>query len=227
MRSDAHYPSVIALVEGKTSELMAEAQYYLHPDELDYFRSLKFGKRQHSYLLGRCCAKIALATYTGMAPYGIEIVSGVFGQPVVKIPHNANIQVSISHADDWAVAIVFPEEHPMGIDIESLSVKNQQIINKSLTSLEKEHVLAMKQEALLGHLLIWTAREALSKVIRCGLTIPFPLLEVQTVDYNVEYQCFISRFSNFPQYKTLSCEIDGNLISVVLPERTEIPTKIF
>lgn len=70
-------------------------------------------------------------------------------------------------------------------------------------------------------LLLWTAKEALSKILRCGLMVPFQLLEVE----NMEHQAYFTEvfFRNFYQYKAVSFKIQDNIIgSIACPRKTSL-----
>jgi len=94
--------------------LLEDKNSYLHPEELKLFQTMKHERRQHSYLLGRFCAKMALAQQSDNQQYKqFHIDSGIFKQPIVRTDQLKNWQVSISHCDELGAAIAFPEEHPI------------------------------------------------------------------------------------------------------------------
>jgi 4'-phosphopantetheinyl transferase len=68
--------------------------------------------------------------------------------------------------------------------------------------------------------LLWTAKEALSKVLRCGFMIPFELLEIEMFEPNNDFA--ISYFKNFHQYQALSFPLANTLCSLVYPKKTEL-----
>lgn len=211
---------VLCVVQKGFIELINTITDYLHVNEINYFKKLQFEKRQYNYLLGRYCAKVALTAYLNMYDSTeIEISIGALGQPVVV--GSKNLQISISHTNDSASVIVFPELYPMGIDIETCGTKESDAIHTTLTATEKKH-LATKGITN-GHLLLWTAKEALSKALKCGLTIPLDILEIKEILCINSY--YISTFTNFPQYKGISYEIDNKILSIVVP--TQIPSDIF
>ena len=93
---------------------------YLHPQEHNYFNSLTFEKRIRSYLMGRIIAKHVVAALIGKKSLtNIIIQSGSYTQPII-VSNKPNIQVNITHCDDFGAALAFPEAHPMRIDLERL-----------------------------------------------------------------------------------------------------------
>ncbi len=171
----------------------------LHPDE---HREFKSQKRQQEYVRGRYAAKRALGG-------DFAVLSGVFQQPYVV---GTNLGVSISHSGKWAAALAFPESHPMAIDIERIDPKRHKAIESQMTDRE----LAMIAEVENGHFVFWTAKEALSKVLRCGLMTSFKILEIDTAGSNE------ATFKHFPQYKAHSFFKEDLVCTIVLPKNVPL-----
>ena len=73
--------------------------------EAAYFATLRHEIRQSSYLLGRYAAKLALSElFSEPDLQAIEVVRGVFEQPILQYPRNSGYGVTISHAGPVAVA---------------------------------------------------------------------------------------------------------------------------
>lgn len=196
---------------------------FLHKEEKSYFLQLQYLKRQHSYLLGRYCAKHAISWYNKTKNFTeVWIENGIFNHPVVIQASNSNTQVSISHTKEVGVAIAFPETYPMGIDIETISSKKADIIISHLSSSELNLNMFETKDAHLTFL--WTAKEALSKVLKCGLTLPFYLLEINSVK-RLE-NITISNFKNFKQYKAISFCLKNFLCSLVCPQGANLEPQI-
>lgn len=198
----------------------------LHPEERLIYDGFSHYRRKRSYLLGRLSAKAAVAELTGEKDLSmIQIASGVFQFPVVKCKNVHNIQVSISHCENKGIGVAFPEAHPMGVDIERVQEHEIDAILSQFTPKEtkligrrsKEHY-AMDNYAM--HLALFTAKEALSKVIRTGMTIDFKFLETDRL--RLEDNVLEATFSRFPQYKSLSRIIGDYAVSIVLPGRTKV-----
>lgn len=193
---------------------------HLHPQEWDYYNSLKFEKRIRSYLMGRFVAKQAVAFLTGNNNLkSILIHSGIFTQPIV-VSNIQNIQVSITHCDDFGVALAFPEAHPLAIDLEKISVDKRDVIERQLTNNEKDIINSLAAPYDIGLTLLWTAKEALSKVLKTGLMTPFNVFEISQIEYNDKYM--ISYYNNFAQYKVMSFTISNYMCSMVYPMKTKV-----
>lgn len=116
---------------------------HLHIQERNYYNTLKFEKRIRSYLSGRFVAKQAIAALTGedkLTHIGIQ--SGVFTQPIV-ISNKQNIQVSITHCEDYGAALAFPEAHPMGIDLEKINSSQNGVLAAQITEFETIRIIPL------------------------------------------------------------------------------------
>ena len=198
----------------------------LHPQEMGYYDSLAFEKRKKSYLIGRYAAKHAIAALAGdkCNLHAMVIQQGVFNQPVATLGYEQNIQVSISHCDDLGAALAFPEAHPMGIDIEKVQADKCRVMESQMTQAEKNMIThaSCSYDRLLT--LLWTAKEALSKILRTGLTTPFHVFEIDKIESKSDHSiCF---FENFGQYKAISFDVGVYVCSLVIPDRTEISIDI-
>ncbi|MGA1870112.1 MAG: 4'-phosphopantetheinyl transferase family protein [bacterium] len=206
-------------------KLKEEKSVFLHPSELTYFNSLSFERRQKSYLQGRYCSKRALSAYLNEPDLSkIKIHRGVFEQPIVEYPSMHNIQISISHSDEWAGAIAFPEEHPMAIDLEKIDPEKKKVIQTQCAANELKLIESLAIADITKLTILWTVKEGLSKVLKCGFMSPFSIFEVQSVESHSEY--FIWTFRNFAQYKAFSFVIGKTACSLIAPKKTEFSIQI-
>lgn len=206
-------------VNCETLEALRSDPGFLHPEEKVYYDNLCVDRRRMSFLLGRKSAKQAIAELTGHTDLqSIAITYGVFQFPVVKGPFMQSVQVSISHSDDAGIALAFPEAHPMAIDIESVRDHKCQVMKGIIGEAEARLIEAADLPYAIGSTLLWTIKEAFSKVIRTGLTIDFKLIEIKSIE--VQGQVFISYFTRFLQYKAISFQWQNYICSIVLPKHT-------
>lgn len=198
---------------------------YLHPEEMKYYESLKFEKRMRSFLIGRYAAKRAVSALTGETDLSkILVQAGIFTQPIITLPEHPNIQVSISHCDHLGAALAFPEAHPLGIDLERIHLDKNEVLEKQMTPAEIELVKTQPDlyETMLT--LLWTAKEALSKVIKTGLMTPMKIYEINRIEHYGNY--YLSYYKNFGQYKTISFKIGNNICAIVHPLKTKLDVDI-
>lgn len=218
-RIDRSYSAAICLASVSLLELKKHILQFLHPTEYAYYTTLKFAKRQASYLLGHFTAKQAIAFLTHNDWREILLEYGVFHFPIVHAAHQNHLQVSYSHGGQWAVALAFPEAHPMGIDLEDINPNKTSVIETQLTVDEKDFVSqgAVKEKMTT---LFWTVKEALSKVFRTGMMAPFSIYAIKNV--REEKGVWSSEFVHFSQYKALSFCAGSFVCSIVYPKKSEM-----
>ena len=220
-RSDKDFLACLCITNHHFLDLKEKREQFLHPEELHYFDSLPFVRRQTSFLLGRYAAKQAISKYiceTGMNQFSIR--HGVFEHPIIKHILKKDVQISISHNDEFGGAIAFPEEHPMAIDLERINPKRIEVIQTQCTQDELKLIQSLQVPNMTQLTLLWTVKEALSKVLKCGLMTPFKIFEIK--DFVTESNCFIWTFKKFAQYKAISFIMDNTACSIVMPQKTEV-----
>ena len=189
--------------------------------ELTYWRTLAFPRRKNAYLLGRDAGKQAVGRLVGIEDLpAFEIRSGVFNQPVVRGTGPDPIGVSISHCDAMACAVAFPDEHPMGIDVEEIEPRRAAIMERELLPSEILQLEAGGLSPAAARATGWTAKEALSKALRCGMTCPFSLLAIAWAAPLSDY--IEGEFKNFGQYRFQSWTRNDLVLTIVLPKRTQL-----
>lgn len=177
--------------------------------------------RRQSLLAGRWAAKNALGILApGTAARDIRILPGLFGQPVATLPGRANLQVTLAHAGNAALAVAHPESCPMGVDLERATPEQLGALREQTTPGERERAhAALPSDEAQRLLLLWCLKEALSKALRCGLTVPFRLLEVASLaplPGGVR-----ARFENFAQYEGTACTAGPFALAVVHPHMAQ------
>lgn len=194
MRDNWHGKCHLTLIQANYEALTAQQKYYLTSKEHSKLQTFPVKTRKHQFLLGRFCAKTSLVEALGGNFYDYEIMSGVFNQPIVSAPVGCNQQVSIAHSEDLGVAITFDQAHPMGIDVEVTDPSKIHVIASQMT--EKELEILNSLDRQLGLTVAWTVKEALSKVLKCGLMTPFKVLEIAGINYYKHYiECTFSYFT--------------------------------
>jgi 4'-phosphopantetheinyl transferase EntD len=170
------------------------------------------GTRYNEFVHSRYIAKKAVQQLMPEIPMGnIQVLKGVFEQPVLEVSNcSAVYDVSVSHKDTIAAALVFPQSHPAGIDIDVAVPSNIAALDRMLTPHERQ----------LGQpkMIIYTAKEALSKVMRCGLTAPLHFLEVNSLQKEEIF--YRGVFTNIPQYQFISFATEAYIITIVFPKNS-------
>ncbi|WP_025717364.1 4'-phosphopantetheinyl transferase family protein [Paenibacillus sp. 1-18] len=221
-REDAVMKAAVSFVYADYNAGSPLDRNVFHLDECSYFESLEFHRRKSNFLLGRLSAKQAASVLLSEPDLrNVSVKTGVFGQPVLRVTGVPSYQVSITHCDSIGAAVVFPEVHPMGIDIERIDPKRNKTIESQLTTGEKERISAARgvEEYSVLLTVFWTVKEALSKILRTGFTTSLHVLEMNETLFVNEY--FRSTFSHFPQYAAQSYRLGDYICTIAAPRRTE------
>ncbi|MGB3464994.1 MAG: 4'-phosphopantetheinyl transferase superfamily protein [Cyclobacteriaceae bacterium] len=218
-RKEGTFAIGLGAVRGNILSLTEELDK-LHVNERNRFEEFKFDKRKHSYLLGRLASKYAISNLiTDQGLHTISVTEGIFQFPVVEFLTSSHLQLSISHCDDIGLALAYPEAHPVGIDIEEINEKSTDALGSIVNDAEVSLLQHLPLSNVEGMSLIWTAKEALSKIFRTGMMLSFSTLELSTIKSADEY--LISEFKHAGQYKAYSFIYTGYAISIVIPGRSE------
>ena len=195
---------------------------WLHAEEKRYYKTLTAERRQASYLLGRITAKKALFEMGADVTFsGINICMGAFKDPVPQFPCDRPLQVGITHTSTMAVSLAFPATNPMAIDLEDLDEKRSQTMQKHCHSTEWDEMEAEALDPTLLFTILWTAKEAIAKALRIGLTSPFSLMTVKGLKPHPE-SGWVGHYQHFSQYKFRSWRVGDRVISIVFPKQTEL-----
>jgi 4'-phosphopantetheinyl transferase len=212
-------PLVMVFAEdtGWLNELAAQ---FLGPIEAAYFSTLSSERRRKSYLLGRYAAKLALREPLAEPdPKCIEIVKGVFEQPIVHFGRTGGWGVTISHSDSLAVCLAFPVGHPMGVDVERIEEARQKTILSQLSPQEISWVESAATDRQRVATALWAAKEALSKVLTTGLMTPFQVYNLSEFS-RIDSGIWEGLFQNFAQYKVRVWAGATFVLSIAMPKRS-------
>jgi len=191
------FNSYLGLYSAELDELQLEVHKYLSPREIVEYQKFANNTRAHSYLLGRRCGKELLAKYFAKDRDAVTICNGAFGQPF--IPYNdINYSLSLSHCENIAAGLLFPLNHPMGIDIEKIDADKNVTLLEYLTKNELNLINNSSQNTNIP-LIIWSARESLAKILTCGIAVPKEILAVKKLELSEDTFC--ATFCNFFQIK--------------------------
>lgn len=225
-QGNASLSAVLAWADVKTyPSLAAASPTFLHPHEQTYFLGLPALRRKTSYLIGRYVAKQALAELlNAVDARAIHIMAGVFQQPVVHYPTPEAVDVSISHCDRLAVAVAFPAIHPMAVDVELIAPQRSDVMAAVMLVDELERALPVAGSRDAACTLLWAAKEALSKTLRCGMTCPFELFAISQIDASREP--ITGLFRNFAQYRFHAWIKSGFVLVLVAPRNSTLETDL-
>ena len=193
---------------------------FLSAGETEQAAGFQFAAKQQGFLLGRLAAKRALGALLGEPELRqIEIRAGIYGQPLVHHPRAASAQVTVSHSHGLAIALAFPAEYPMGIDLETVSAVSAATIIGELEASPPEltWLATGGVDDATACCVLWTAREALGKALRIGLNSPLGILALSDIRAEGE-GAWAGHYLNFPQCQFRSRVQDGRVLSLALPK---------
>ncbi|MDA0752025.1 MAG: 4'-phosphopantetheinyl transferase superfamily protein [Verrucomicrobia bacterium] len=223
---DRYVAHLVSLAKPAYDSLKSEQAQWLHPEELAYVKQLGVSEiRKRSYLLGRVAAKSALNQYLGLEKLtDFRILPGILMDPIVYHPMAVPWQVSITHSNTMACSVAFPSKLPMAIDLEDHCPKNAKAIQSKCTHGEMVMIRELGFSAEQAWTVLWTAKEALSKAIRTGLTCPFHLFEVKAVRRFSE-EIITGEFQYFDQYQFRTWLVGRHFLSLIFPVGTQLDLK--
>ena len=174
------------------------------------------GSRYEEFVTARYITKRAVQNLVeNVAMDEIQVSKGVFEQPVLEmLTRHFQYDVSISHKENITGSLVFPRTHPVGIDIESTSLRNSNTL-KRVTTGHEQQICGGDNASMM---VVYSAKEALSKILRCGFTVPLHLLEVKRLAYRQDLYSGV--FVNFSQYRFLSFFANGYVLTLVFPRNS-------
>ncbi len=160
---------------------------WLSAAELERLSRLRFEKRRSEWLLGRFTAKTLVAGALDRrgdrlpSLRSIEIVPEPSGAPFVRDVVSGTrlpVSVSISHSARRALfAVVFtgspgPGRCAVGVDLELIEPRSDGFLRDFLTAPERAEIAALPERERLARANgIWSAKEAVLKSLKLGLTV--------------------------------------------------------
>jgi 4'-phosphopantetheinyl transferase len=151
----------------------------------------------------------------------LKLRKGVFGQPFM-IGHHLEIPgLTLAHSQSMIAAMAFPVGHPVGIDVEKLDEVNALKLRLQLTSYELEVIQSKGMDSFQTIIQFWSMKEALTKAILTGLSVPLDLLGMTEIVWHSPTK-IEARFTNFKQYKVISGLIGDHAISIAIPFKTQL-----
>lgn len=188
---------------------------YLSAAEKEQYSGFKYPRRRNSYLLGKLAAKMAVAEEQDDLSE-IQVDHGILCQPLVA---GSDRKITITHCDTLGAAVDYDPRLLLGVDMELVDEKAMDALRR-ITSKEEEALMKdLGPELAPTHFLtlLWTAKEAMSKVLQTGFTVPTDLFEIKACTRGE--QGVISQFKNFPQFKAISVLRREYVFTIVLPAK--------
>jgi phosphopantetheinyl transferase len=135
--------------------------------EKDRYSSFSSDVARKTYLKGHSAARFITAKYTGKNPSSLDLATSPEGKPSFQCTPNLNF--NLSHSSN-SIFIAFSSE-PVGFDIENVQRKAdfQKLAERYFQPAEKEVMKRINKSEALAFLEIWTAKEAILKLVGKGI----------------------------------------------------------
>jgi len=186
----AAWPPVLAIGTACPSALEAAAPDFCGPRELARLETFTSPRGRHAFLRGRLAAKIAVRAILGRLDPStrfdalrVEVENDRHGRPTV--PGAPEIGVSLSHCQGAAAAVAFPRNLPLGLDLERVRPQNALALADRIAPCElalARRATPPEAHAALPLTLAWCLKEALGKLLGCGLAATPETLAIASLD---------------------------------------------
>lgn len=186
---------------------------FLSPSEKEAYDGFRHQRRRESYLLGKLCAKLALAGPEDELDR-ICVVPGILCQPVAE---GRDRRITITHCGERGVAAAYDPRLLAGVDLEAVSERHADAMSRVTTDHERRLMEGLEADRPTALTVLWTAKEAMSKAIQTGFTASMDLFE--TGEITVRGAGFVSGFRHFPQFVALSSVVREQALTLALPRK--------
>lgn len=156
--------------------LSCSCKNHLTAKELTILHSFKNEKRKMEWFAGRVAAKRALLRHYNLSDSSsLEILREAGGAPICQQIEECCI--SITHSEGFAIAAV--SNQAIGIDLERIEKRPSSFVRTFFSQDEQDFLLRIRDRKELHCNLIWTAKEAVSKVVKRGGSLNFKTIETR------------------------------------------------
>lgn len=184
-----HYPLAGAVVEQPAvyRNMHEYIEGYFTNIEKNNIQEMKNKKRKASRIAGRLAVRKALAVFNppicnDHRSKPVEILNNIHGMPFLT--QHKNLHVSISHAGSLAVALVSTRK--IGVDLEKIENRPKSFTQCFFKHSEQEWINKTKSNQHIRSSILWTRKEAVSKLLGVGGTISFK--QIPVLDYKSIYR---------------------------------------
>lgn len=210
LRSDLHDYKVRMIIVTALKSLETEQLDFLDEKDIDYINRVRNEEHRQDMILGRFAAKEAVAGLMSVERNQIAIKKGIFNQPFVVGNCFSNAQVTVSHSANYGIAIAYPEDLIIGIDMEK-KIEGEKLGGIKLSEYEKD----MMEKLCIDRTLFWTVREALIKCLKVNIFFTAEMMELTDIKRNAK--TVTGSFRHFKQYAFHAFLYTGRVVAIVYP----------
>jgi phosphopantetheinyl transferase len=137
--------------------------------------------------------------------------------PLIRESHYHGFQIGISHTGSVAIAVAYPESHPVAVDIERIRPSANRAVSSQLSAYELALLDAL--DLSWGHTLFWSVRESVSKILKTGLMADPLFYQIKDISPS-ENGVFEMSFTYLFQYKAVCFLVEDYVVSVCFPKKS-------
>ncbi len=169
------------------AELGSSKVSFLDSSELDRAGKFKSDILRDEYIAAHVVQRSVLASYSDEYPGKILLEKGVSGKPVMRQSSGHQLRhFNMSYSRGF-VLVTVSKEFEVGVDVEFLDKDYFKGSNSErlLSPSENMYIDSLPEERKTRALFtLWTAKEALSKGLGQGLSLPFEKIEIEFMSSN-------------------------------------------
>ena len=166
---------------------LPKSDNWLSKSEKEVQDTLYFAKRRNEWRLGRWVVKKALQKHIAEPLNKIEVLPRKSGAPKLIINQKEyKLAFSISHRERKALCAFSEQLNTIGCDLEYVEPRSDLFIRDYFTADEQGHILEHPGQNNLFANLIWSAKEAVLKVLQLGLRLDTLDVNVHTIQTSQE-----------------------------------------
>lgn len=194
-------------------------------DERQRANTFRFARDRCEYIVAHGVLRTLLGSYLGLLPHLLTFCYGPYGKPALVHTHGKrDVRFNLAHSHGHVV-IGVTSHREIGVDIEYIQAlpNTEQIVEAYLSPRERDSLRALPgPERNVAFFTCWSRKEAYTKAIGMGLTMPLDCFAVSVAPNEparlmdaVVDQRAISRWSlqdlpTIPQY-TAALAVEGHL----------------
>ncbi|MEQ6123367.1 4'-phosphopantetheinyl transferase superfamily protein [Pseudotenacibaculum sp. MALMAid0570] len=198
------------LSKGEYDSTIQDFYSHLSSEEKQIVENFKASSRKNEFIAGRILAKENIRLLQKeLTETGINIETGVWGFPLIQTKGISNMQISIAHTKHHAAAFLAEDNtYPIGVDVEEILAENEESLDFYLSRYNKDFSLQEKY-------IYWASKEAVSKALRTGFTIPEGVFEVKEIKAIGTF--YEVSFKHLTRLKAIAWIQQNTVISMAFP----------
>lgn len=221
---ETYYYTVLGI--SKIEDNSFEEDYvFLSLEEKEELKKLR-RKQVDNFLVGRFAVKNIVQHILNLEQIEcskFSVKNKKSGEPYIFGTDFQHMKVSIAHSGKYGLAMVFPNDIEIGVDLEKkiVDVKEKRMfINKEDINVKYEFDTNSDFKENEIYTIIWSAKEALSKCLKTGLINNINRYDILNINICKDYVW--GNFKNYSSYKFIGFKYNCYVVSIVYPKNMKL-----